>query len=493
MTDPAMPQEKELMSPQLERREFIQLTLSTGAVFLGGLSLTPTGAFADTGWGKYPGLISPGCRKSKVKVAKLYIGKPKPHWPTPTLDLEKEVQAYEQEFKRLENEFADVEFVTDQLVSSVDDVKKIQAELDSADGILIIQLSIWTRELLDEILARRKPTAVFAIPYSGHEWVGFGALQKKEAGELTEFFLTSDYDQLAVAIRPFRAIHHLREAKILNVTANELQKEYVDAIQSRFGTEIVRVDRDRMLAAYEAVPDNDAHAEAKQWIERAVQVVEPDEDEIFRSCKLALAFQSLLDEEEATVITVECYGSMYRKLPAFPCIGFTRLNDMGLAGICESDLRSAMTFILFQGLVGKPGFISDPTMDVSKNAAILAHCLGTRRMDGPGGGLAPYKLRTIMERQEGAVPQVMMRVGEKVTQAILVDQAKLLYFTGTIIEVPDTERGCRTKITVQVDGDAEELWKNWTHGLHRVTCYGNIAQDLKRFCRYQKVECLQEV
>ncbi len=481
------------MSPQIERREFIQLTLSTSAVFLGGLSLASTGAFADVGWAKHPALISPGCRKSKVKVAKIYMGKPKALWPTPTLDLEKEVQAYEQEFKRLEKEFADVEFVTDQLVGSVDDVKKIQPALDSADGILAIQLSMQTRELLDEILARRKPTALFAIPYSGHEWVGFGALQKQEAGELTEFFLTSDYDQLAVAIRPFRAIHHLREAKILNVTENKLQQEYVDAVKSKFATEVVRVDRDRVLAAYEAVSDNDARAEAKQWIERAVQVVEPDEDEIFRSCKLALALENLLDDEEATVITVDCYGSMYRKLPAFPCIGFTRLNDIGLAGICESDLRSAMTFILFQGLVGRPGFISDPTMDVSKNAAILAHCLGTRRMDGPGGGLAPYKLRTIMERQEGAVPQVKMRVGEKVTQAILVDPNQLLYFTGTIIDVPETERGCRTKITVQVDGDAEELWRNWTHGLHRVTCYGNIAQDIKRFCRYQKVECVAEV
>ncbi|HOE10419.1 MAG TPA: hypothetical protein PLQ35_06270 [bacterium] len=481
------------MSPQIERREFIQLTLSTGAVFLGGLSLAATGVFADVGWAKHPALISPGCRKSKVKVAKIYMGKPKALWPTPTLDLEKEVQAYDQEFKRMEKEFADVEFVTDQLVGSVDDVKKIQPALDSADGILAIQLSMQTRDLLDEILARRKPTALFAVPYSGHEWVGFGALQKQEAGELTEFFLTSDYDQLAVAIRPFRAIHHLREAKILNVTENKLQQEYVDAVKSKFATEVVRVDRDRVLAAYEAVSDNDARAEAKQWIERAVQVVEPDEDEIFRSCKLALAFENLLDEEEATVITVDCYGSMYRKLPAFPCIGFTRLNDMGLAGICESDLRSAMTFILFQGLVGKPGFISDPTMDVSKNAAILAHCLGTRRMDGPGGGLAPYKLRTIMERQEGAVPQVKMRVGEKVTQAILVDPNQLLYFTGTIIDVPEPERGCRTKITVQVDGDAEELWKNWTHGLHRVTCYGDIAKDLKRFCRYQKVECVAEV
>jgi L-fucose isomerase-like protein len=94
---------------------------------------------------------------------------------------------------------------------------------------------------------------------------------------------------------------------------------------------------------------------------------------------------------------------LYRELPAFPCVGFVRLNDMGLAGICESDLTSGMTFLMLQGLTGRPGFISGPTVSDSKGAIILAHCLGSTRMDGPAGPRASYKLRTIMERQEGCV------------------------------------------------------------------------------------------
>jgi len=39
------------------------------------------------------------------------------------------------------------------------------------------------------------------------------------------------------------------------------------------------------------------------------------------------------------------------------------------------------------------------------------------------------------------------------------------YFTGTIVDAPDTDRGCRTKITVKVDGDADALWRNWSNGL----------------------------
>src|SRR3990170_2441477 len=105
----------------------------------------------------------------------------------------------------------------------------------------------------------------------------------------------------------------------------------------------------------------------------------------------------MLADEEATVMTVDCYGTMWDKtikLPAYPCLGLSRLNSLGLGGICESDLQCAMTHIIFQGLAGKPGFISDPTMDESTNSIHLAHCLGTVKMEGPDQPPARYKIRT---------------------------------------------------------------------------------------------------
>jgi len=337
---------------------------------------------------------------------------------------------------------------------------------------------------MGEVLKSRRPTALFASPYSGHEWAQFGALRSKPEGSLLECFLTSDFSQLAAAIRPFRAIHHLREAKIINVSPRIPSPDYLKAVSEKYGTEIKTVGLQPIMNAYNSISQTAAEAETGRWVRQAERVVEPPRDEIFRSCRLALAFEKLLEDEQATALTVDCYGSMYRQLPAFPCVGFVRLNNLGLGGICESDLSSAMTHILFQGLSGKPGFISDPTMDESVKGIILAHCLGSMKMDGPEGETAPYQLRTIMERQEGCVPQVRMRVGQKVTQARFATNDTLVCFTGEIIDVPDVDKGCRTKITVKVDGDAEKLWQNWSSGLHRVTVYGDITGDLKRFCRY---------
>lgn len=444
-------------------------------------------------------LVSPGCRGTKVKVAKIYMGVPEPHWPKPTLDLEKEIRFYEARFAEYKKELSDVDFVVNRLVSSAEQMEGLKNNLKDVDGILAIHLTIWIGRILDAVLEQDKPTVVFAAPYSGHEWVGYGDLLRQERGSRMECMLTSDYSQLERAIRPFRAIHHLREAKILNLTTNDFG-EYANKAKNKFGTEIQKIELDRILRAYEAVDDVDAQAETIRWIKEAEKVVEPSKEEIFKSCKLALAFERLLDEEEATALTVDCYGSMWDKtikLPAYPCVGFGRLNNMGLGGICESDLRSSLTHILFQGLTGRPGFVSDPTVDEGKNTIILAHCLGTPKMDGPEMPAHPYKLRNIMERREGAVPQVEMRVGQKVTQALLVDPEFNLihYFTGEIVDTPvglEDDRGCRTKIAVRVDGDLSKLWRNWSYGLHRETVYGDITKELQFFCKFKDIELVNE-
>jgi hypothetical protein len=474
------------MQSGLKRREFLKLA-SASAV----LPFCISGNFLFGAAPQVSKLVSPGCRTSKVKVARIYIANPEGLWPKPNLDLGSEVKFYQARFAELEDQLSDVDFIVDELVTTPEQALEVRNKAQGADGLLVVHLTLGIRPILAEVLKLDLPTMIFAAPYSGHEWAGFGELQKQITGAKMDCILSSDYRQLATAIRPFRAIHHLREAVILNNT-NDPSTDYAEAVMGKFGTKIRIIGLQRMLDSYNSVDIREARAEADRWIKGATEVREPSREEIVRSCRLALALQNLLDEENATVMSVDCYGSMYRKLPAFPCIGFTRLNDLGLGGICESDLECALTHILFQGLSGKPGFISDPTLDQSTNSIILAHCLGSTKMDGPGGPACPYRIRTIMERQEGAVTQVKMSTGRKVTQARLVGTDQVLYFTGEVTEAPDLDRGCRTKITVRLDGDAEKLWKNWTNGLHRVTVYEDVSKDLERFCRFNDLRLVNE-
>lgn len=477
------------MQADINRRELLKLVAAGSATYLAGRNIPAFGARPQRS--KF---ISPGCRRTKVKVAKIYMGVPQSHYPNPDLDLKKEVQFYESEFAKLKDELADVQFVVDQLISSAEQLGRFRKVLKEVDGILAVHLTLWTMPIINEILRLGRPTIVFSAPYSGHEWHNLTAIYKQERGQNLECLLTKDYKQLAAAIRPFRAIHHLREAKILNLTTQSFN-EYAQDVRKAFGTEIKQIKLQRVLDAYNAVSDSKVEAEADLWIKGAVEVIEPSRKEIIKSCRLALAFDKLLDEEDATVMTVDCYGSMYDPLCrsyAYPCIAFSRLNNIGLGGICQYDLPCAMTYILFQGLTGKPGFVNNPGFDFSTNSAVLIHCMGTPKMDGPAGRAAPYKLRSVMERREGAVPQVRMRIGQKVTQAVLVGTSTLLYFTGQIVDTPETDRGCRTQIMVKIDGDAEKLWKKWSNGIHRVTCYGDITKELQHFCRFKQINMINE-
>ncbi|MDH4241082.1 MAG: hypothetical protein OEW48_16105, partial [Phycisphaerae bacterium] len=377
------------MGKEMNRREFIQLTAGGCALCLAGIGCQQQAVSPAPMTTK---LISPGCRRSKVKVARIYMGKAaNDYWPKPNIDLKKEIRFYESEFAKLNDELSDVEFVVNELVGSPAEVAQFKDKLQDVDGILIIHLTMRTGGVVQELLKAQKPTMIFAVPYSGHGWTGFGALRKQPEGAKMDCILTKDHAQLAAAIRPFRAIHHLREAKILDVTTRSFDS-YANSVRDKFGTEIKQIGLQRVVDAYNAIDNNKAEAETRRWIKGAEMVVEPSEEEIFKSCKLALAFEKMLEEEDATVMTVDCYGTMWDKtikLPAYPCLGFSRLNCMGLGGICESDLQSAMTHIIFQGLAGKPGFISDPTVDESTNTIILAHCMGTPKMDGPAGPAAP--------------------------------------------------------------------------------------------------------
>jgi len=98
------------MRNKINRREFIQLTAAGNALCLGGSGILAFGANRNAS-----GLISPGCRGTKVKVARIYMGTSHGLWPKPKLDFRKEIQFYESEFAKLKDELSDVEFVVDRL------------------------------------------------------------------------------------------------------------------------------------------------------------------------------------------------------------------------------------------------------------------------------------------------------------------------------------------------------------------------------------------
>lgn len=156
------------MDGKVERRQFLQVAASAPLVYFGVHSVLSAGV----AHGASP-IISPGCRGSKVRVAKIYLGVPKAPWPTPKMDLDEEVKRYEAEFAKRSKEFADVDFTVSELVSTADQAKKVKERLGDVEGILAIHLSMGISGMLGEALVDGQTDDAVCRPVFGTRVVGF--------------------------------------------------------------------------------------------------------------------------------------------------------------------------------------------------------------------------------------------------------------------------------------------------------------------------------
>jgi len=328
------------------------------------------------------------------------------------------------------------------------------------------------------------------MPYSGHEWHIIAALQR-EGGRI-DILPSSKYEDIAVAVRPFRAMQRLREAKVLHISNVEADPAYTQAIKNKFGTEIKSLFLPALQAAYDQASPEEARADADRWIREARKVVEPTREEILKGSRMYIAMKNLMLQHQAAAVAMNCLGmGLMDRGMGYPCLGFVRLNNAGLGGVCEADLKSTMTHLIFTGLVGRPGFVTDPVFDLSNDTIIHAHCVAATQMHGPGAAAAPYLIRNHLEDHKGASLQVKLPVGDKVTMARLIGTDLMLISTGDAVDSPFVERGCRTKLTTRVQ-NIERFLENWSCGLHRVVFYGDHTRDVTRFCRLTQVRMLRE-
>lgn len=427
---------------------------------------------------------------SKVRVGKIYLGREHPGWPSSTVDVPAEMKRYEAELANLSSRMTDIEFVDAGLANDPPRLAQAKEKFKDVDGILVMHLTMGIGQQLQSLMETGIPIVVFSLPYTGHEWHTIAGWQRQD--KLIEVFPTSRFEDILVALRPFRALHRLHEARILHVNHGPADAAYCSAIKQKFGTDIKNISLPELQRAYDAADQSEAMADCRRWMKEARKIVEPTKDDIFRGSRMYVAMRNLLAEHEAHLVTMNCLGmNLMGRGMGYPCLGFVRLNNLGLGGVCEADLKSSMTHLLFSYLVGRPGFVTDPVFDLANSSIIHAHCVAATQMEGPDARPAPYHIRSHLEDGKGASLQVKMPIGRKLTMARLIGTDKMLFCTGDATGSPFVEWGCRTKLTMKVQ-NIERLLENWSSGLHRVVFYGDHTQDVRRFCRFARIHLLHE-
>jgi L-fucose isomerase-like protein len=427
-----------------------------------------------------------------ARIAKLYLAAPVVHWPRPDLNVDQEMKDIEVNMAEVAKKHAhNVRFTSSTLVRTADDIRAWKAKLGDEDGVIIIPLSTGGNlSLATEGVD--KPVLVFSRPYASHLWSSVAAMRK--TGRKIDGLATTSYGDLDPYMRIFKTVHHLRTSRVLVAVENAPQRQgLVDAYHQQFGTTFEFIGGKELRAAFDGADAKEAQKAADEFTKNALRVIEPSPKEIFSGVRFYIGLKALLKERKANAVSIDCFGTLAAKtLPGYPCIAWSKLNDVGLYGVCEADMHSTMTQMLVTSYAGVPGFVSDPVFDTSRNEVIHAHCVAATKLKGPDGPASPYTVRSHLETAEGAVLQVTMPVGETVTVAKFADPKKFLYTTGEVTGSEASDRGCRSQVRTRVS-DAEKWLENYSAGLHRVLFYGDHTRTLERMGRLMGFSVINEI
>lgn len=427
-----------------------------------------------------------------------------------------------------------VEFLPATVHTGEEAARLVKADGDKVDGFLVYALGIWNGSLRAAV-ASGKPTLLvddlyggsgeFLITYSSARREGRKVaavsssrfadvveaarcfVRVRAAGGAEAFVAACDAarkratpapgdsactpDKVAFA-EPGEVLKRLRETTILQFgRPMGLAKPITDV----FGTRIISLGFPELHAAYLKADKAEAERYADRWITAAARVVEPKRDEIVKSAQMHLGMTRLMKQYGAAAITVDCLGGFYSgQLHAYPCLGFTEMNNAGLVGACEADLMSTITMLTLTYLTGRPGYISDPVIDTSKNQIIYAHCVAPTKMFGPKGPTNPYHLRNHSEDRKGAVVRSLLPLGYMTsTMEFNAGRREVLFHQGRAVANVDEDKACRTKLAVDVKGDIDRLLTFWDHwGWHRVTVYGDVKPAVEEMARALKMRFVAE-
>jgi len=379
---------------------------------------------------------------------------------------------------------------------NTDDAKNILESDVNIDGHVVYMLGLWTGAP-QVIAASGRPTVYVDDLYGGSgEFLSAYAAARRNKLKVTGVS-SSRFQDVAEAVNCFECLKKLHSSLILNVGAGQDWWGHIppQLIKDDFGIKIADITFQQLDKAYKNTNPIEARKWADRWINNAEKVVEPTRETIEKSGAMYLAMLDLMHQHKAQAITVNCLGGFYGgHMTAYPCLGFFQLNNDGLVGACEADMKSTVTMLLMSHLVGRAGYISDPVIDTSKNQVIYAHCVAPNKVFGPEGATNPYHIRNHSEDRKGAAVRSLLPLGD-MTTTIQFDPRKkqVLFHQGKTVANIDEDKACRTKLAVEVKGDIDKLFNHWDKwGWHRVTYYGDLEQPVRHIAALLGYELIEE-
>lgn len=483
--------------------------------------------------------------RERIKIALIFIGKPQweAGWPYIGYDNEEFIGDIT---THLVSMFPHVIFEQNELITTYDRslIEDIKIKLGDVDGMIIFTIGHYgdpglITSGLELINTKKMPCILANIIYGGdHTFIKLYSLIKEKShqlypissqnfkdfdeyitvlidilrmrGEKILLFATEsremNWDKVLEIIKPERKEILKKHSGFIDQIGSMKQEnfefftdlegadqahpwrvnpeEYSKRLFQMFGVELVRGDPDTISQYYEMVKEEDAEQIAEKWMEEANKI-EPTRKSIINSAKMYLALKKVVTDGEKSykVFTPDC-GTLLLlgKMPAYPCMAFFELSKENIYGICESDTNSAISFLLGLYLTGRPGYVSNHTLDLVNNRVTYMHCVAPCNYSGNENDPLGYDIVYHGESNFlGAVPRVTFPKGEVVTTIkVSIAQEKIALRQGTIIDNAEEPGGCVSKVWVK--DNARKILENYdwnTFGWHRVTFLGDWKKQFE--------------
>jgi hypothetical protein len=483
-----------------------------------------------------PNLLRAEQDRGKTRVRIIYAlhapQQPGPDWPNKGFNF---VPVMERVNGQLAKRCPGIEFVAS-MAQGPDQAKKILDEDKPAaiDGYLVYQMNCWNR-VVQTIATSGKP-----VLYADFQYAGSGGFLVYTASFLRNktpnvgFAASSNFDDLVEAVKCFELVKkggspadfaaataRARVARtpkpgdmgckpdaLKTISAEEclrrMKESRILAVRGQnsgpaepiMGIPMDHVSFAEVNEAWKTADKDRAREVADRWQKNATSVVDVSRETLETSAAMYLGMKAVLKKHGAMAITINCLGGFYGgHIHAYPCLGFHELNNEGLVGGCECDVRSTATMVAANLLTqGRPGMISDPVIDTAKRQIIYAHCVASNKAFGPQGEANPFQILTHSEDRQGASVRSVLPPGYMTTTLEINPGSKeILFHQGKAVGNDPDDRACRTKLCAEPVGDIEKLFTEWDRwGWHRVTCYGDLKEPVHALADAMKWKIVPE-
>ena len=245
------------------------------------------------------------------------------------------------------------------------------------------------------------------------------------------------------------------------------------AINKRWGIEMVDIALDEVVKGYEAVTDDEVQTITDEFINRAVSIKEPSRDEVVKAMRLYRSVKGIVERYRLDAFTLNCFD-LIPTTRTTGCVALALLNQEGIPAGCEGDEQTLLTMLAVLAATGEMTFMANPSkiLDNAAHEMVFAHCTIAPAMTDR------YIVRDHYESLSGVAVEgiidpmdvTVVKCGGKGMEHYFISKARLL-------ECTTNPNMCRTQLRLRLDEPLDYFLER-SIGNHHVIVRGDHVKRL---------------